>query len=278
VHAIILAGGRGTRLLPYTEDCPKPLLPLGSYPILEVILRRLRASGFARVTLCIAHLGDMIRSEFGDGQQLGLSIGYRADPDGPLGTAAPLRLLDDWDTPALVMNGDVLATVDLAGLYQRHLASRSRLTVAFRRCRVPTAVGMVEAPGDQIRAIWEKPTLTWNISSGIYVASPSLRQDIPAGRQFDMPDLIEILLRRGEPVHGYRFTGAWHDIGTPAGYARAEAAFLADPQRYLVPEPPAGGDRELGPVPDSGLDPDPDLDMTVLADRPGRPARIETAG
>lgn len=233
MHAIILAGGRGSRLLPYTRSRPKPLMTLGRYSILEILLRRLRSCGFDRATLCIAHLGDMIRDEFGDGARLGLAIDYCID-EPPCGTAAPLRQVPDWDTPAVVMNADILTAVDFAHLHGIHVRSGCLLSVAVRRREVPMDLGVLHVAAGQVRAIWEKPTLAVDVSSGMYVIDPVVRELIPAGSTVDMPDLIESLIGSGEDVYAYRFADAWHDIGTPAGYLAAEREFLADPEHYLT--------------------------------------------
>jgi NDP-mannose synthase len=232
VHAIVLAGGRGTRLRPYSQHRPKALTRFADYTILEIILRRLRACGFGRITLCISHLGAMIRQEFGDGSRLGLSIDYCVD-ERPLGTAAPLRLVPEWTSPALVMNGDLLTTVDFAELLRTHRHGGSLLTVAFQRRVISASVGLLRMRGDQIDAVLEKPDFEWNICSGIYVADPLIRTYIPDDGPVDMPGLIGILIDKGVPVRGQRFSGRWHDIGTPDQYQEALRAFLADPDLYL---------------------------------------------
>jgi NDP-mannose synthase len=234
VHAVILVGGKGSRLLPFTKYRPKPLMRLGRYSILEVIIRRLRASGFERVTLCTAHLGEMIRSEFGDGRRLGLAIDYCTD-DPPSGTAAPLLLVSDWDSPAVVMNGDVLTALDFAHFYRTHVQSDSLLSVAFQRREVPVELGVLQVGDRQVHAMWEKPSLAIDVCSGMYVADPSIRDIMPEGDRVDMPDVIDALLKKGEPVNAYGFQSEWHDIGTPATYKNAEREFLANQDHYLFP-------------------------------------------
>lgn len=275
MHAILMVGGKGTRLSPYTRHQPKALIKMGRYSLLEIILRRLRASGFDRVTLCISHLGEMIRTEFGDGRRLGLAIDYSVD-ERPLGTAAPLLLVPEWTSPAVVMNGDILTTIDFADLHRQHVHSRSPLTVAFQRRRLDASMGLLRVLDNRVHAVWEKPSFEWNISSGIYVADPSVRHRIAPGVPVDMPDLIGILIRDGEPVHGYRFTGSWHDIGTPARYEQASSEFLADPEVYLNPRARPQPDEEtiarvdIEPQLDDGR---PGLDLSVL----GEPHRDGTA-
>jgi NDP-sugar pyrophosphorylase family protein len=234
VHAILLVGGKGTRMLPHTRHRPKALLKFGDYPLLEIILRRLRACGFQRVTLCISHLGEMIQAEFGDGARLGLAVDYCVD-DRPLGTAAPLRQVTDWTTPALVMNGDLLTALDFTALYQAHVRSECALTVAYQCRWVNSGVGLLRLNGSRVTGLQEKPRFEWNVNSGIYVADPSVRGRIPGDDPVDMPELIGLLIDEDAPVHAYRFTESWHDIGTPARHEEAQRAFLADPQLYLSP-------------------------------------------
>ncbi|TDB74896.1 sugar phosphate nucleotidyltransferase [Micromonospora sp. KC723] len=253
MHAILLVGGRGTRLMPHTSNRPKALMPLGEHSLLEISLRRLRACGFTRATLCISHLGSMIRSAFGDGSQLGLRVDYCVD-DRPMGTAAPLLLVPDWTEPAVVMNGDLLTSIDFGELYRRHVAGDGGLTVAFQRYWVSTGVGLLRADGDRIRRVHEKPTFEWNVCCGIYVADPGVRSYIPSGTPTDMPTLINALADAGVPVNGYAFHESWHDVGTPARYEQARADFLSDPDRYLGSAPSKGAaDR-----------PRPELDVFVL--------------
>jgi NDP-sugar pyrophosphorylase family protein len=258
----------GTRLRPYTRDRPKALVRLGRYSILEIILNRLRACGFERVTLCVSHLREMITEEIGDGRRLGLRVDYSVD-ERPLGTAAPLLLVEDWTAPAVVMNGDLLTTIDFSELHRTHRRRGSRLTVAFQRRRLATSVGVLQVRDDRITAMWEKPTIEWNVCLGVYVADPSTRRHIPANTPTDMPGLIRSLIADHEPVHGYQFTGEWHDIGTPAAYERARAEFLADSDRYLRPrsgDESTGADREQWiavPHP-GGADPGPLPDVSTL--------------
>lgn len=270
MHAILLVGGKGTRLLPYTRSRPKGLIPFGQYTLLEIILRRLRACGVERVTLCISHLGELIRAAFGDGRELDLSVDYCVD-ERPLGTAAPLLLVPDWDSPAVVMNGDLLTTVDFGELRRWHDRAGGLLTVVFQRHWLASGMGLLRVLGDRVHSMREKPTFEWNVCSGVYLADPLVRTYIPAGVPTDMPDLINALAQSGEVVSGYRFAGSWHDVGTPERYRRAHADFLADPELYLAPQPhrPARNGHlpdlavQLRPGPAGGA-----ADLTVL-DRAG---------
>ncbi|MFI1418630.1 NDP-sugar synthase [Streptomyces sp. NPDC020731] len=241
MHAIVLAGGKGTRLLPRTEQLPKPLLRFGPYPLLEIIVRRLRSAGFTRVTLCVSHLGEMIEEAFGDGHRLDVEIDYVRD-EAPLGTAAPLLAVREWRAPAVVTNGDVLSAVDFAELYRAHRHRTGGLTVVVHRLHAPISYGVVDTDGtDRITAIREKPLLPVDVAAGVYVADPAVRRYIPAGTPLDMPELIERLIAGAQRVGAYRFDGPWHDIGDPDSYQAAQLDFAASPERYLRAdtEPPA---------------------------------------
>ncbi|GAA2868896.1 hypothetical protein Acy02nite_40660 [Actinoplanes cyaneus] len=244
MHAILLVGGKGTRLAALLDNLPKALIRVGPHPILEIALRRLRACGFDRITLCVSHLREMIEAEIGDGSRLGLSVDYVVDHNS-LGTAAPLSLVPDWTEPAVVMNGDVLSVVDFAALHRSHVADGNAMTVAYLPRAARVSVGLLEMAGDRAVALREKPSFDWNVSCGIYVADPLVRKYLPEGERTDMPALINTLIDKGEPVRGYRVPGAWHDVGTPDRYRRACTEFEADPQLYLDPAagraaPPTG--------------------------------------
>jgi len=181
----------------------------------------------------------MIRDEFGDGRRLGLAIDYSFD-ERPLGTAAPLLLVPRWTTPALVMNGDLLTTIDFAGLYSAHEESGALLTVATQRRSFQSGAGFLRMADDRVTALWEKPVVEWNISAGIYVMDPAAGKYIPPGLPFDMPGLINELIEHAELVRGHPFHDAWHDIGTPDDFERARAEFCRNPARYLAPLAPGG--------------------------------------
>ncbi|MFC7328617.1 nucleotidyltransferase family protein [Marinactinospora rubrisoli] len=233
-----MAGGKGKRLLPLTEDRPKGLIPVGGSPILDIIIRQLSAAGFRRVTLCVSHFGDMIRRRFAAGEYPGVAIDFSVDRVA-LGTAAPLRWVEGWDTPALVMNGDVLTTLDFAHLYQEHVRSGALLTVAAQRLEVPVDLGVLQIADGKVRGLWEKPRLGLDVSSGIYVVSPGVRDRLDGGVA-DMTDLILRLVEHGDPVTAYEFGGEWHDIGTPDRYERAQQEFADHSERYVGPKRVAG--------------------------------------
>lgn len=241
MRAIVISGGRGSRLLTYADNTPKALLRFGDHSLLEIVLLRLRQAGFRRVTLCTGHLGDLIRQEFTDGSRLDMAIDYHHETV-PLGTAGPLRQVTDWSAPALVMNCDILTTLDLNRLYREHRDSGAVLTVAVRRDEVVVPFGVVETTGDNVvRDIREKPSLGLQVSAGIYVVDPAVRTLIPQGAATDMPTLIGRLLALGHQVRSYPFTETWQDIGTPERYLAARIQFEADPLAFLPAEPVTTG-------------------------------------
>jgi NDP-mannose synthase len=244
LHAIILAGGKGTRLGALTRTRPKSLTKLGDHSILEIITRQLRNSGFDRLTLCVSHLGELIVEEFGDGSRFGITIDYSWDHS-PLGTAAPLRLISDWASPALVMNGDILTALDFEAFFSAHLRRRPAMTVATLHRRIQIDYGVLDLDGDgQVRGVREKPSISMDVSSGIYVIDPGMRAHSPAGRRMDMPELVATAVEHGLRVQAYAIAGPWHDIGNVTDYRSATRAFLAHPATYVVdPEPAENASR-----------------------------------
>ncbi|MFC5833560.1 sugar phosphate nucleotidyltransferase [Nonomuraea insulae] len=233
MHAIILAGGRGSRLGRHTAKVPKSLLRLGYQSILEVMILRLRACGFTRVTLCISHLGDQIRDEFGDGARFGITIDYSWDR-APLGTAAPLRHVPDWEAPALVMNGDILTSLDFGALIDAHLRHGGLMTVATHRRLMPVDFGVVDFADDlRVLGIREKPRLPVDIDAGIHVLDPDIKEHLAREQVMDMPELLTALLDQGHEVWAYPFAESWHDIGTPESLAAAVQDFNRETSRYL---------------------------------------------
>ncbi len=232
MRAAILAGGLGTRLAPYTTVLPKPLIPIGQRPILELIIRQLAARGFDRVDLCVAHLGELIRAylEQSSAVPSGMHIAYNWE-DEPSGTAGAIRQLEPADGPLLVMNGDILTTLDYRELIAFHEEQGAALTVAAHRKDVKVELGVIEGADTRVTDYIEKPTLSYEVSMGIYVYGPEAVARIPAGR-FDFPDLVLALIAEGLPVCKYPFTGPWYDIGTPTEHELATSAYDIEPELY----------------------------------------------
>lgn len=224
-RAVILAGGKGTRLGPYTTVLPKPLMPLGDRAILDIVVRQLRASGYGRLTLSVGYLAHLIKAVFGDGSEWGVAIEY-CEEEEPLGTAGPLRLVGGLDGAFLAMNGDVLTTLDYGELLEAHRRSGGAMTIATHRRVVKTEYGVLhlDGAGGEIAAVTgyeEKPELDYTVSMGVYVLEPRAIERIPQGERFDIPDLVLALLEAGEPVGSYAFDGYWLDIGRHDDYEQA---------------------------------------------------------
>lgn len=223
-RVVILAGGRGRRLEPYTSVLPKPLMPIGNRSILEILVNRLADSGFTQVTLCVGYLSHLIRAVFDNGPAERVSVTYVQEPE-PLGTAAPLRLVPDLRSTFLAMNGDLLTTLDYAELLDHHHASDNVLTIATHERRLASDYGVLrfDRSDDAFRVYEydEKPELSLDVSMGIYVLEPRALDFIPEGRSFDIPDLVQALLAAGEPIGAFPFDGLWLDIGRHEDYERA---------------------------------------------------------
>lgn len=221
MKAVILAGGKGTRLAPYTKILPKPLMPIGDMPILEVILRQMHQAGIREVVLAVGHLAELLRAFFQDGSRLGLSITYCYE-NSPLGTAGPLANVAGLDDTFLVTNGDVLTTLHLCDLIAFHRAHQAVATIAAHHRRVKIDLGVLQCEGDQqVAGYIEKPSFDYLVSMGIYVFEPRVLQYVTPGAYLDFPDLIQKLIAAGERVVSYPFDGYWEDLGRPDDYERA---------------------------------------------------------
>lgn len=225
MHAVILAGGRGVRLRPYTTALPKPLVPIGDeMAILEIVMRQLRGYGFTEVTVAIGHLGQLIRAYCGDGSQWGLRITYWNE-DEPLGTMGPIVAnLDKCPEHFLVMNGDVLTDLDYGALLEAHVGSGAPITVSTYERTVKIDFGVLEIGGehdDRIVAFTEKPTEHFSVSMGIYGLSRSTLESYPAGEALGFDELVLDLLKSDNRPRVDRFSGYWLDIGRPDDYDRA---------------------------------------------------------
>ena len=222
MKAVVLAGGRGTRLKPYTTVFPKPLMPIGERPILEILVRQLAKAGFDEVIFAVGHLAELIMAFFDNGRRFGVPISYSREEE-PLGTAAPLGLLRDRLTETfLVINGDVLSTVNFGEMLARHRDSRAVTTVGLTRRQVQIDYGVVKLDGDSSIAQWmEKPALDYLVSIGIYFFEPRALDYIEPRVRLDLPTLVLRLKEAGEVVKGYLHAGYWLDIGRPEDYEAA---------------------------------------------------------
>jgi NDP-sugar pyrophosphorylase family protein len=226
LHAVILAGGRGTRLRPYTTTIPKPLVPIGDdRAILEIVLRQLSEAGFRRITLAIGHLGELIRAYVGDGSQWGLDADYATEVS-PLGTMGPVvAILDRLPAHFLVVNGDILTDLPFGELLAAHVASGAPLTVASCRRAVNVDFGVIEAHDGLARGFHEKPTLDYLVSMGVYALSRGALEGYARGAPLGFDRLMLDLIAADRHPAVFPFDGYWLDIGRPEDYERANLEF-----------------------------------------------------
>ncbi len=243
-RAVILAGGKGTRLAPFTTVLPKPLMPIGDRSILDVVVRQLRTHGFTDLTFAVGYLAHIMQAVFGDGSAHGVKIGYEVE-DGPLGTAGPLRAVAGLDETFLAMNGDILTTLDYRRFFDAHKRSGNVFTVATHRRTVRSEYGVLDVEGEgdlqRVKGYDEKPEIHYVVSMGIYVLEPEALDHVPAGVRFDIPDLVLALLAAHKPVGSYLFDGYWLDIGRHDDYQQA-----LDDADTIVPQLLRAGERADG--------------------------------
>jgi dTDP-glucose pyrophosphorylase len=221
LQAVIMAGGYGRRMAELTTNLPKPMLPIGDSPLLELIIKQLRNTGIHRVNLATHFQPEKITDYFGNGERLDVKINYVRE-DEPLGTAGVLSLMPTPDEPLLVINGDILTNVDFESMFSYHQEHQADLTVAVRKYEMQVPYGIIENDEWRVSGLQEKPLFEFLVNAGIYLLSPSAFAFVPSGQHFDMTDLIQILIKAGKtvacfPVHEY-----WLDIGRPADYSKAQ--------------------------------------------------------
>ena len=236
MRAIVLAGGRGSRLRPYTVVLPKPLMPIGDRPVLDIVVRQLHRAGFERLTVATGYLAELIEAFLGDGGSYGIAVDYFREAK-PLGTAGSLALIEGLEEPFLVMNGDVLTDLDYSRLLADHTASDAIATIATRRREVEVQLGVPHF-GDALDATrltdyHEKPQIEYEASMGVYCFSPRVSEHIVPGEPLDFPELILRLIAAGEIVRGWRSTAYWLDVGSHDDYERAQEEFERVRHRLL---------------------------------------------
>lgn len=235
-RAVILAGGLGTRLRPYTTVLPKPLMPVGDRPILDIVVRQLARAGFEHITIATGYLAELIEAFFGDGSRFGVTIDYFRE-DEPLGTVGSLGLIDDLDDHFLVMNGDVLTDLEYRALLERHRDGGQIATIAAHERQIQISLGVMHfTNGDDPTRVTdydEKPKLAYEASMGVYCFAPEVRSYIPVGERLDFPDLILKLIAAGETVRAWRSSDYWLDIGRSDDYERAQDDFDRLRKRFL---------------------------------------------
>lgn len=220
-RAILLAGGKGTRLKPYTIAIPKPLVPVGDKPILELIIQKLQQSGFSHITIAINHMADLIKAFFGNGSKWGVHIDYILE-DKPLSTMGPLSLINDLPDDFLVMNGDVLTDLDFNVLFEKHIESSSPFTIsAFRRIEKIDYGVLEKNTDDQLIGFKEKPSYDFLVSMGVYIVNKSVTKQIPYNTFFGFDHLMHRLIETGVHPVIVEHKGTWLDIGRPDDYEQA---------------------------------------------------------
>ena len=225
MKAVVLAGGRGTRLAPYTAVLPKPLMPIGDKPILDIVIRQLKYHGFNHVILAVNHMAELLMSYFGEGERLGVKIDYSRE-EHPLGTAGPLKLLPDLADSFLVMNGDVLTDVNFGDMVLHHRTGNAVATMGVCPRTVETDLGVIKFDENRrLTEYIEKPTHNYWVSMGIYIFEPRTLHFIPKDQRFDLPDLMNLLISAGETVSCYPHEGYWQDIGRLEDYQKAQSDF-----------------------------------------------------
>ena len=225
MHAVILAGGKGTRLRPYTTVLPKPLMPIGDMPVLEVVLRQLRKSGFTRVTLAVSYLAELIEAYCGDGSRFGLDLRFSRE-ETELSTAGPLKLIRDLDATFLTMNGDILTTLDYQALLDHHRREGAAATIAVHRRTVKIDYGVIETGRDgTLERYIEKPEYHYRVSMGINIFEPSVVDHIEDGERLSIPELMLRLKAAGRKVATFEAEGLWLDIGRPEDHEKAVEIF-----------------------------------------------------
>jgi NDP-sugar pyrophosphorylase family protein len=236
MKTVILAGGKGTRLAPYTTIFPKPLVPIGDRPILEVIIRQLVRQGLGDIVLSVGHLGELIEAYFQNGHRNipGLTLEYFREKQ-PLGTAGSLAMIPGLEDTFLAMNGDILTTLDYRALIAHHRKTGAALTIAMHQKDVKIDLGVLETNdhGD-LTTYREKPLYSFSVSMGIYVYEPRVLRYLPKGQYMDFPDLVKLLLQKGEKISGYASQDYWLDIGRREDYELAQLEYSSRAEEFQV--------------------------------------------
>jgi NDP-mannose synthase len=237
MRAVILAGGKGTRLAPYTTVLPKPLMPIGEMPILEIVIRQLAHQHFNELTLAVGYLAELLMAYCGDGSKFNVRLDYSREEQ-PLGTAGPLALVPNLRDTFLVMNGDLLTTMDYSAMLKYHRERGAVATIACFSRDVKIDLGVIEIDDDNwVKDYVEKPTYHYSVSMGIYIFEPDILQYIPRNQRLDLPELMLQLMRNGKKVNVFNFEGYWLDIGRHDDYETAIDEFAKHRQEFL----PEGG-------------------------------------
>jgi NDP-mannose synthase len=221
MHAVILAGGKGTRLVPFTKVFPKPLVPLGDKPIIDTIIRQLKHFGFTRITLAVGHMGEMIQTYVRNGERYGIEIDYSFEEE-PLGTVGPLAQIPNLEESFLVMNGDLISNINYEDLINFHELHSSVATIGTYEKNFKIDLGIIQNNGEySITDYIEKPVYTFKVSMGIYVFNSQIIRYIEPHKYLDFPELVKRLIADNNKVVSYHFNGYWLDIGNHSDYEKA---------------------------------------------------------
>lgn len=221
VKAMVMAGGRGARLHPLTEDLPKPMLRVGDRPLLEIIIDQLKTAGIKNVNVTMHHKAEKITEHFGDGDNFGVKLNYVSE-NRPLGTGGALGLIQPSDETLLVINGDILTQVDFKAMHQFHREYKADMTVAVRQYDFQVPYGVVKCDGPRVLRLQEKPIYNFFVNAGIYLLEPTVNPFIPGSERFDMTDLIQNLVNGGRRVISFPVHEYWLDIGEHSDYNKAQ--------------------------------------------------------
>ena len=232
MRAVILAGGKGTRLAPYTTILPKPLMPVGDMPILEIVIRQLAHHDIQDITLAVGYLAELLMAYCGDGNKFGVKLDYSREEQ-PLGTAGPISLIQNLQETFLVMNGDLLTTIDYGEMWKFHKERGAIATLASYRREVKIDLGVIESEDGWVKDYIEKPTYQYAVSTGIYIFEPEVLKYVEQGQRLDLPELILRLMRAGQKVNIYNFNGYWLDIGRHDDYDSAVQEFSMHRDEFL---------------------------------------------
>jgi NDP-sugar pyrophosphorylase family protein len=232
MRAVILAGGKGTRLAPYTTVLPKPLMPIGEMPILEIVIRQLAYYKIQSITLAVGYLAELLMAYCGDGSKFGVTLNYSREEQ-PLGTAGPISLVPNLNETFLVMNGDLLTTIDYGAMWKYHQERGAIATLASYRRKVQIDLGVIESEDGWVKDYIEKPTYHYAVSTGIYIFEPEVLKFMERGQRLDLPELVMRLVRKGQRVNLYGFDGYWLDIGRHDDYSSAIEEFSSHYDEFL---------------------------------------------
>jgi NDP-mannose synthase len=233
MKALILAGGKGTRLLPYTAVLPKPLMPIDETPILEIIIRQLKKYDITDIYISVGYMAGLIETFFGNGERFGVKITYSMETQ-PLGTAGPISLIPDFNSTLLVMNGDVLTSLNYHDLIAYHKENKAKMTVGMSTQTYQNPLGYVEHDNNNIITKYvEKPTYHYDVSMGIYVLEPDTVRFIEKGKRLDIPELVNILIANNQKVVGFHSSDYWLDMGKHEDYNKVNEDFKKNRSLFL---------------------------------------------